>query len=241
MAGFASNISLSSFGISGNLFGTLNSTLDIDNSKGASFICCNITPPTNGTIEFQLSFDGINFETFTLRSTTSDIFKTSTIITDTLIGSIIGAKIIRFKTVVAGIAAGSILGTMNMSSATIESIEFGYPPHRFGYAPIHKDADFSTQQTATAIWTPTIGKKVVVTDLDVIVGGATDGTISIFNGSGDVAGERIFKASVEVSTNKNFIYSKNFKTPFIGTLDGAIKITTSAAMTINVLLHGYEI
>jgi hypothetical protein len=241
MAGFQSNISLSSFGITGNLSGTLNSTLDIDNSKGASFISCNITPPTNGTIDFQLSFDGINFESFTLRSTSNDIFVSKVTATDVLIGSIIGAKVIRFKTSVAGIAAGSIVGTLNMSSATIESIEFGYPPHRFGFIPIHKDAEYTTQQTAAAIWTPATGKKVVVTDLDVIVGGATDGTISIFNGAGDVTGERVFRATVDVSTNKNFIYSKNFKTPFIGTVDGAIKVTTSAAVTVNILLHGYEI
>lgn len=241
MSGFKKNTSVENFGFVGNLSGVLNSVFEIENSTGANFIAFNIAPPTDAVIEFQLSFDGINFESFTLRSTKNDIFVNSANDIDTLLGSIINAKIIRFKTIIAGTGSGTITGTLNYNTATIESIEFGYPPHRFGYTPTHKDAIFSTAQTGTALWTPASGKKVVVTDLDVLVGGATDGQVSIHNGAGNVEGSRLFNAFIDVSTNKNFIYTKNFKVPYIGTVDGAIKITTSANISVSVVLHGYEI
>lgn len=229
------------FGYVGNLSSTINSTLEIDNTDGYNFLACHVTVPSGSIISFELTFDNINWDSFTLRSTELDIFVKSTSTNSNFIGSIIGAKKIRFKTLTGGSGVGSVIGNLTMQTATIESIEFGYPPHRFGFEPIHKDAEFTTQQTATALWTPASGKKIIITDVSVIVGGATDGTVSIFNGSGDTSGNRIFRGTIAVSTNKNFVYSQRLGTPFMGVVDGIIKITTSAAMTVDVLLRGYEI
>lgn len=44
-----------------------------------------------------------------------------------------------------------------------------------------------------------------------------------------------------INNSRNFVYSQRLGTPFMSTTDGIIKITTSAAMTVDVLLRGYEI
>ena len=229
------------FGTSANLASTLNATTEISNVDGNTFIAFYITVPSGATIQFELTYDGINWDTCTMRSTQLDRFQYNTTVSGPFEGSIIGARKVRFYTTVAGSGTGTVIGTMTKQTATLESIEFGYPPHRFGFEPIHKDAEYSTQQTASSIWIPATGKKIVVTDISVIIGGSTDGTLSIFNGSGDTTGNRIFRGNVIVSTNRNFVYSQRLGTPFIGVVDGSIKITTSAAMVVDVMLRGYEI
>ena len=227
-------------GVTGNLKKELNSVVYRDINEKYNFLACHIVPPTGGKVKFYVSFDGINYDTFQLRNTELDTYTNECTETADFIGSIAGARRLKFVTTEDGTEDGTLLGTLINQVATIESIEFGNPPHRFGFTPIHKDAQFTTTQTETSVWAPETGKKVCVTDLDIIVGGTTDGTISIFNGAGDTTGNRLFYGVIDVSNNKNFVYSKNFKTPFIGTTDGVIKITTSAAMSVSIILHGYE-
>lgn len=218
----------------------LNDIVEISNDFGYNFISFYIDVPLDSVIQFELTFDGVNWDTFSLRSSLEDVFKTNCSMDCALLGSIIGAKAIRFKTIVAGSGVGSVTGVMNRTTATLESIEFGYPPHRFGFTPIHKDASFTTTQSGTVLWTPDTDKTIVVTDLDIIVGGTADGTITVFNGAGDIEGSRLFKGAVDVSNNKQFSYVKSFKTPFVGTKNGTISITTTADMTVDIILHGYE-
>lgn len=228
------------FGSVGNLGAALNSAVTLD-VRGFSTIACHLFIPAGGEVTFEASYDGVNFSAVTLRGMESDVYEKTIALTDDLVGSIIGAKSFRFRTSKAGAAAGYVIGKLIREVATLEGIEFGWPPHRFGFDAVHKDASFTTQQTATALWTPASGKTYYCTEFAVIVGGSTDGIISIFDGT-DEAGKRLFRGNIEVATNKQFVFEHTFKTPFKGAAaDSVLKVTTSAALTVDILLHGYEV
>lgn len=240
MEGFANILKHVVFGEANNLGKTLNDAFVLNNN-GYSTITFHCTAPTGGVITFEGTIDGVNWDTFTCRSITDDIYQNSTDDNSDFIGSIIGLKQLRFRTSTEGSANGTIKGMLLPNVAIIESQEFGFPPHRFGYTPIHKDGSYTTAQTGQAIWTPTTGKKFVITDLVIVVGGTTDGSIKIFDET-DSSGNYIFKGTIDVSNNKQYSFNHAFKTPYLAmAVNNVLKITTSADMTVDVNVHGYEI
>lgn len=61
-------------------------------------------------------------------------------------------------------------------------------PHNNGNTWVTKTAQYTTTQTGAALWTPASGKRVVVTYVQIGVGGTTAGTMHIwFGASGDTA------------------------------------------------------
>lgn len=121
-------------------------------------------------------------------------------------------------------------------------------PHNIGYVQVHKDAEYATAQTGVTIWQPASGKKFVVTDFTISSGGTTAGVVTIWQGA---TADTTFNAGVDpVIFKGEFAPSatakpgaiKSFPVPFISsTVDHAIKVTTSAAMTLYVQINGYEI
>ena len=229
------------FGSSNNLSKTLNDYLEYE-VEGNMTICFKITAPTGGAITFQASFDGTTWESITLRSINNDILKSIFSGSDNVIGSIAGARKIRFLTSTGGSANGSVMGVMNMAVAIQEQIEFGNPPHRFGYTPVHKDGSYTTAQTATTIWEPASGKRFVLTDLLMNFSGSTDGEVKIFDET-DSSGNYIFKATIDVSVvGGGKPIPINLKTPYISSTAGNIlKITTGDDIGVSLVVHGYEI
>jgi len=229
------------FGFSGNLGLALNSRVEIINRSGFSTLAARVTAPTGGSVSFEASFDGGIWEPISLRSIKNDEYQNVTDNNEDFIGSVSGARLIRFRTASAGSANGTVIGRLNREVSTLEGIEFGWPPHRFGFTPVHKDASFSTAQTGSILWQPATGKTYYVTDVSIIVGGSTDGIVTVFDDT-DSTGNRLFKGAIEVATNRQFVFTHQLKTPFKGASDDTIlKLTTSAAMTIDVILHGYEV
>lgn len=225
--------------ISGTISQTLNESLQFTNI-GFNSIMVYVDVPTGGAVTFQMSSDGSTWESISLRSANYDTFGSRFTDDGFYLGSISSAPYIRFLTSTGGSEDGSIDGVLNKRVYMLEGVEFGNPPHRFGFPPIHKNGSYSTQQASTALWTPASGKTIVVTDMIIIVGGSTDGEVKIFDNT-DAAGNYLFKGSLEVATNKNAIITHAFSTPFVASAeDNVIKVTTSAAMTIDVMLHGYE-
>ncbi len=121
-------------------------------------------------------------------------------------------------------------------------------PHVIGYSTIHKDVEYTTAQTGTAIWTPPTGKKFVVTDVTIATGGTTAGVVTLWQGaSGDTTysvgtDPAIFKGEFAPSANSKPGFVKQWKVPYVSTtVDHILRITTSAAITIYVQVDGYEI
>lgn len=224
--------------ISGTVSQTLNETLEFTN-EGFGTILFYIDVPTGGAVTFQMAVDS-TWESISLRSITNDIFGSVLTADGFYVGSVIGASKIRFLTSTGGSADGSVDGQFVRAVSMLEGIEFGNPPHRFGYAPIHVDAHYTTAQTGTVIFTPDSGKTSVVTDFYLVVSGSTDCNVKIFDET-DSAGNYIFYADVEVATNKNFVFGHSFVTPYVASAaDNSWKITTDAACTVDLIGHGYQ-
>jgi hypothetical protein len=224
---------------SGVLSETVGDTTEYAN-KGYATLAFFIEVPPGGEIIFEASFDRITWESISIRSINNDIFQSKIISDGNFIGSIVGLPNIRFRTSSAGSDDGTITGVFARNVSVLEGIEFGNPPHRFGFTPIHVDASYTTQQTDTVIFTADADKFGVVTDFYIIVSGSTDCQMRIFDET-DSSGNYIFKANVEVATNKNFIFNHTFVTPYVTSAKGnSWKITTSAACDIDLIGHGYQ-
>jgi hypothetical protein len=226
----------------GNLGKNLNDSIVVENKRGYPTIAFHCNVPTGGEVTFEGSFDKQeNWEAVNVRSITDDIYTNKTDNGSSFIGSVSGMTHFRFRTSVAGSENGTVKGALQRDVSIIEGIEFGYPPHRFGFIPVHKDVTFTSAQSSTSIWTPEVGKKFVLTDLLIICGGVTDANVAIFDET-NTQGNRAFNAPVDVSNNKQYSLSQQLKTPYIGkAINNSLKLTTSANISINVVTHGYEV
>lgn len=229
---------------SGVIDKTLDSVLELDNAECFATIAFYLVPPTGGRVRFEACFDGNEWVPITLRGVNSDLLvqtADSADPVDNYLGSCAGTSKFRVKTIVAGSANGSISGRFTQAPCVIETIEFGYPPHKIGYDPVHKDASFTTTQTGTAIWTPASGKRAIITDMIIICGGVTDARVTIFdetNSSGNI----LFDGLIDVSNNKQYSLNHSFRIPYKSSAaNNSIKLTTTADIVIDIILHGYEI
>ncbi len=228
------------FGYSNNLGENLNDAVAFENKGGFSTIGFHLVPPVGGTVAFEASFDEVNWELITLRGINSDVIAQTADTEDDFIGSIAAGRSFRVRTSVAGSAAGTVIGRAQRDAAIIETIEFGPPPDKIGYATVHKDASYTTAQTNTAFWTPASGKKFVLTDITIVVGGVIDGVLTIFDET-NASGSILFKGTIDVSNNKQFTYGHAFRIPHVGaSADNVMKVTTTTAMTVDIVTHGYE-
>jgi len=229
------------FGSSGNLGKNLNDTFVLNLANSIATIGFHITVPMGGSIIFEATFDDVHWEEVSMRSIDNDIFQHSTSENGNYIGSVAGMRRFRFRTSKIGSTVGTAIGKLQSIVSVIESIEFGNPPHRFGFLPMHKDASYTEAQTGADIWIPVNGKRFVVTDLDIICGGTVDATIIIFdevNSSGNI----LFKGTIDVSNNRQFLFSHSYKTPYVSsTVDNKLKIVTSDDIDIDIIMHGYEV
>jgi hypothetical protein len=219
-----------------------NDVFEVINTPGHPTIGFHLIPPTGGTVTFEATFNGLSaWKPITMRGVDSDLLSQTADAEDSFIGSISGVNRFRIRTSSVGSAPGSVSGSVHEYPCVIETVEFGPPPHKVGYAPIHKDANYTTAQTATALWTPASGKKFVVTDIGLFASGSTDAIVTIYDET-NATGNRIFSCYVEVATNKQFKHSHAFKVPWVSSaVDNVLRVTTSDAINIYVGAHGYEI
>lgn len=135
------------------------------------------------------------------------------------------------------------------------SILSGSAPHNIGRAGgsgftlVHRDADYSTQQTGAALWTPTSGRRFVVTDVTITSGGTTAGVVTIWQGAAAdttyTAGtdNAVLRVEVAPSATVKPGFVKAFNPPFVSTTaDHILRVTTSAAINpLYVQVNGYEL
>ena len=97
--------------------------------------------------------------------------------------------------------------------------------------PVINDAQYTTTVTSGTVWTPTGGKKFVMTDMLISTKDAT--SVSILDGT-----TKVFEAYL--AANGGVV--SNFKTPIQSTTaDNSLHITTDTASTLSITTTGYEI
>lgn len=123
-------------------------------------------------------------------------------------------------------------------------------PHSIPYAIITKTAQYTGTQTGVALWTPASGKRIVVTYVDIGVGGTTAGTMQLwFGASGDTTYSRgtdkaVFDHEFAPSaTLKPGVIIGNGAGPIgVGAVDDILRVTDSAAINpLTVTVWGYEV
>lgn len=130
------------------------------------------------------------------------------------------------------------------------SIITGSAPHAFSGSLWHIDAFFNTAQTSQIIRSGSVGKRFAVTDLTVATGGTTAGVVTIYEtGSTGTTtpafvantNAAIFRGEFAPSTTAKPGVVKIFPIPYVAQSGStAIRLTTSAAITVYVQMNGYE-
>lgn len=112
---------------------------------------------------------------------------------------------------------------------------------------VNKNAQYTSAQTGTALWTPAAGKAVVVTAVQIQSYGTTAGTAILwFGGAADTTFTRGTDAAVfdgefaPSATNKPGVVM-TFPHPVRGTADFVLRVTTTNAQSITFNVWGYEI
>lgn len=234
-----------------NLGTALNSTSTVD-VNGANCITYQIATTTTGTFTFEGTADAVNWINVEVFNATDDIWVSGQNLTPTAgkIYHILCAGMRQVRLRVASALGATVSHDINitMGNQLIAAVDTGAAPHNFGYPLIHEDNEYTTQQTGVTFFTPTAGRKFVVTDLTITTGGTTSGIVTMWQGaSADTtytAGtdNAIFRGEFAPSANSKPGVVKSFNVPYVSTTaDHQIKITTSAAMTVYVQINGYEI
>ena len=111
-----------------------------------------------------------------------------------------------------------------------------------------KSAAYSSQQTGVAFWTPASTKKVVVAWGQFQCGGTTAGTVTLWLGAtadttySEGTDQRVayFNCATPSATVAP-AYTFAFPLPVVAaTADHVLRVTTSAGITVDVVVHGYE-
>ena len=104
-----------------------------------------------------------------------------------------------------------------------------------GAVLVTKTIDFAASETAQTIWTPTSGKKFVITDM--IISCSAAGTITVFD-STDSTANRIVKGYFAANGGLSQPYSKPRTS---STADNVLKYTTGSGIAGSLTIQGYEI
>ena len=115
---------------------------------------------------------------------------------------------------------------------------------------IWKSGAFTTAQTGTALWTPTAGKKIAITSIQLGTSGSTSAKLTLwFGAAGDTAytagtDQLVFAgtlAPILISGVEPVLLIAPTLAPIIAaTADDILRITTDANLTVDVAVYGYE-
>jgi len=232
--------------------GTAANSTSIIDVEGGNTMTFGIGTSTTGTFTFEATSDGTNWFGVEVFDATNDIWASGQNLTPTS-GKTYhiacgGMRQIRIRTVTTLGATVAHFVNVTNSQQLIAGIDTGAAPHNFGYTVIHKDGEYTTAQTGTNLWTPTAGKKFVVTDLTITTGGTTAGLVTLFQAASATttfaAGTTpaIFRGNFIPSATSTPGVVKPFPVPYVSTTaDHTLHVTTSAAMTVYIQVNGYEI
>jgi len=109
---------------------------------------------------------------------------------------------------------------------------------------VWKSGNYTSTQTSTIVWDPAAGKKIAVTHLQVDSYGTTAGRIIIYFGTGayvEGTNQPVFKGShAPSSTSKPGALPPIGHALYSATADAELRITTDAAISLDIVVYGYE-
>ncbi len=229
---------------SGDLGSGLNSTLTFNNNCGHSSVGFHARELNGGEIQFQGSYDGLNYSAIQMRELSSNGYTQSTDHQEDFLGSISCLRDLRFKRTVASSLATPIVGRMSKDAATLEGIENMSPPHRFGNALFHKGFNLNSMTTGNmSIYAPPIGNKFVLTYISFGLL-STAGANVIFHESSDTGvnpNNWVFSTYAKTSANETAFFNIALSTPFVASgTNNHLYFTTDASVTMRGVIHGYN-
>ena len=143
----------------------------------------------------------------------------------------------------AAVTSGSnlrVLGSVNVWGTS--TVQYIAPAEQ-----VTRSFNATSAQTGIELWAPTPGKRLAITNLQIGTYGTTAGRAIIWLGaSGDTTytegtDQAVFKASFAPSTSAYPGAIVQFSPPFFAkTADHRLRITTDAALSIDVVVVGYE-
>jgi hypothetical protein len=226
-----------------------NSTQTWD-TNGADTVVIISGTSTTGTYTYEVTPDGTNWFAAEVYNGTDELWVSGVNLTPTankvfrVLTS--GMRTVRARTVTTLGATVGLIANVSVQPSIIRAIEVGPQPHMIGQTWVNKVAQYTTTQTGAALWTPASGKFIVVTAVQIQVGGTTAGTMQLwFGASGDTTYTRgtdfaIFDGEwAPSSTLKPGIFMTG---PFkADAADRVLRVTDSAAINpLTVTVWGYE-
>jgi hypothetical protein len=230
---------------------TANNSTSVVTLNGFNSATVGISTTTTGTFTFEGTSDGTNWFSIEAYDIAADLWVSGTNITPTAGKSyyLLSGGLYQARLRVTATLGATVTHTVNETMATefLAGIDTGAAPHNFGYTLVHKDGEYSTAQTTTALWTPTSGKKFVVTDLTISTGGTTAGIVTIYDAAAATAYSvgttpAVFRGEFAPTANAKPGAIKSFNVPYVSTTaNNRLHVTTSAAITVYIQVNGYEI
>ena len=232
--------------------GTVVNSASTFNVDGANSATIAISTTTTGTFIIEGTADNTNWVNPEVYDGTQDMWVSGQNITPTTsrVYQVLtqGYRQIRLRTVTTLGATVQHFITLSNAQQFLGGIDTGAAPHNFGYTVRNFGTEYTTAQTGAAIWTPTTGRRFVVTDFTISTGGTTAGIVTLWQGaSADTTYNPgtdpvVFRGEFAPTATAKPGAVKSFAVPWVSsTVDHILRITTSAAMTLYVQVNGYEI
>lgn len=238
-----------------NLGTAANSTSSVD-VNGSNSIALAVETTTTGTFTIEATSDGVNWGVPEVFDASADLWVSGFNLTPTL-GKTYqilagGFRSVRIRTVTTLGATMAHAFNLSMSQGYLAAIDTGAAPHNFGYVLFHRDAEYTTQQTGTVLFTPSATtKKFAITDITISVAGTTAGVVTLYDAPAATTTYStaipsttppIFRGAFAPSATANPGVTKTFSVPFVSAAaNNTVHLTTSAAMTVYIQFNGYEI
>lgn len=232
--------------------GTAANSASTFNVDGANSVTIAISTTTTGTFIIEGTADNTNWISLEVFDGAQDLWVSGLNITPTA-GRVYqvlsqGYRQIRLRTVTTLGATVQHFITLSNAQQFIGGIDTGAAPHNFGYTLVHRNGEYTTAQTGVALWTPTTGRRFVVTDITITTGGTNSGVVTVWQGaSADTTytvgtDPVIFRGEFAPTATSKPGVVKSFNVPFVSsTADHIVRVTTSASITVYIQLNGYEI
>jgi len=231
------------FGQIGNIAATSGAYFELNN-PGYSTIGFHADPDGGGIIKYYGSFDGINYADMTMRQLDSDGYTFECSGAQDYIGSIAAYRSVRFVNKTGSATACTVMGVMSEAASTLEGIENGPAPHRFGNQLVSVGFDVvAAIVTNSGLYMPSPRHKFVVTDITFGIASAAATSITFHEGSGNagVPNKWAFATYANLGGSEAAQISAGFNTPYVaGQAEVGLFLTTSTAVTMRGTIHGYQ-
>jgi len=232
------------FGYSGNMPSGSGSYYEID-SFGYSTAAFNVQTPSQGTVQFTASFDGVNYDSVTFRQMGDDGYSQEAAETSNYIGSVVGSRKLRFVNASGAFSSGTVMGTLSKEVCVLEGVEHNSPPHKFGNALFHIGINFSGNAFSNSgLYFPQPRHKFAVTYVSLAMASQNGAFITLHEGSGTAANasQWIFTTFTRNSTNDTQLVNAVLSTPYVSSdfQSGLFLSVQGNDAIVRGVVHGYE-